>query len=44
MDSTADILRFLFDPLAGIVKAAKGPQIEDTEPYQREVNRQKTFH
>ena len=40
-DNTADITQFFLNPLAAIIKAAKGPRYEDTEPYEREENRQR---
>ena len=40
-DNTADITQFFLNPLAAIIKAAKGPRYEDTEPYEREKNRQR---
>ena len=35
-DNTADITQFFLNPLVAIIKAAKGPRYEDTEPYERE--------
>ena len=40
-DSTGDIINVFLNPIAAIIKAAKGHKVEDTEPYQREMNRQK---
>ena len=40
-DNTADITQFFLNPLAAIIKAAKRPRYEDTEPYEREENRQR---
>ena len=40
-DNTADITQFFLNPLAAIIKTAKGPRYEDTEPYEREENRQR---
>ena len=40
-DNTADITQIFLNPLAAIISAAKGPRYEDTEPYEREENRQR---
>ena len=40
-DNTADTTQFFLNPLAAIIKAAKGPRYEDTEPYERAENRQR---
>ena len=40
-DNIADITQFFLNPLAAIIKAAKGPRYEDTEPYERAENRQR---
>jgi hypothetical protein len=40
-DNAADITQIFLNPLAAIISAAKGPRYEDTEPYEREENRQR---
>ena len=40
-NNAADITQIFLNPLAAIISAAKGPRYEDTEPYEREENRQR---
>ena len=43
-DSTGEIISWFVNPIGAIIRAAKGPQIEDTEPYQRALDRKKERH
>ena len=40
-DSTGTIINWFLNPVAAIIQAAKGHQVEDTEPYQRQLDRTK---